>query len=723
MLRVHGHRFGPADRVTLVRALLACVVAGMVAGSVVRPADVRLLVALSSVALVLDLVDGHVARRTGTVSEFGARFDLETDAFLILVLSLYVAPRFGWWVLAIGLMRYLFVAAGRVWPWLRGTTTPRPWCKVVAATQGIVLTVAAAGVLPASTTRLLLAGALALLLESFGREALELRTGAAPRRTPLRPLLLGLLAFAVVWAALVFPDRPDRLSATGLLRVPVEGVLVVAVAVLLPAGWRRTVAVSAGLLLGVLVVVKALNLAFFTVFDRPVDPLNDWYYLGPGLGVLRDTNGTAAAVGAVVVVTGLVLLVLTLLPALVLRVTEAAARRRRVTARLVTALAAVWLLAAVAGTELVPGEPVASHSASAIVSSQVDRLRDDLRDRRTFDREVAVDRWAGAPADRVLTGLRGKDVLLLFVESYGRVAVEGSSFSPGVDRVLDAGTAQLRADGWSARSAFLTSPTFGAGSWLAHATLQSGLWVDSQQRYDQLLTRDRTTLTSAFREAGWRTVVDDPANTIDWPQGRRFYGFDQLYDARNVGYAGPRFGYATMPDQYTLDAFHRLELAPHPRRPVMAEIDLISSHHSWTPLPHLVPWSDVGDGSVFDPMPALGQSAASAFRDPARVRELYGRSIEYSLSAVLGFLRTYPDPDLVVVMVGDHQPHSYVSGASPGHDVPISVIAHDPAVTRRIEGWGWRDGLNPDPAAPVWRMDLFRDRFLAAFGSQEGSTP
>ena len=127
----------------------------------------------------------------------------------------------------------------------------------------------------------------------------------------------------------------------------------------------------------------------------------------------------------------------------------------------------------------------------------------------------------------------------MFVESYGRVAVQGSTFSPGVDAVLDDGTRRLRRGRASAsRSAFLTSPTFGAISWLAHSTLQSGLWVDSQQRYDVLVTSPRLTLSQAFGRAGWRTVSDVPANTHDWPQGA-FYGYDQLYDSRNVGYRGP----------------------------------------------------------------------------------------------------------------------------------------------------------------------------------------
>src|SRR6185369_11611533 len=163
-----------------------------------------------------------------------------------------------------------------------------------------------------------------------------------------------------------------------------------------------------------------------------------------------------------------------------------------------------------------------------------------------FAHAAAQDPLRRVPSGDLLTGLRGKDVLLVFVESYGRVAVQGSSFSPGVDRVLDDGTRRLRAHGFAARSAFLTSPTFGAVSWLAHSTLQSGLWVDSQQRYDAVVTSGRQTLSDAFGKAGWRTVGDVPSITHDWPEGRTFYHYDKLYDSRNVGYAGPKFSYAQM---------------------------------------------------------------------------------------------------------------------------------------------------------------------------------
>ena len=169
-----GADLGPADRVTLARATLVGGVLALTADSLTGPVPVPPLVGLAAVALALDWVDGRVARRTGTVSRLGARFDMEVDAFLILVLSAYAAASVGSWVLAIGLMRYANGAAEWLLPWLHGPVSPRHWRKVVAAVQGVVLAVAAAGLLPGPVVSAVLGVALALLVESFGRDVWEL---------------------------------------------------------------------------------------------------------------------------------------------------------------------------------------------------------------------------------------------------------------------------------------------------------------------------------------------------------------------------------------------------------------------------------------------------------------------------------------------------------------------------------------------------------------------
>jgi hypothetical protein len=344
-------------------------------------------------------------------------------------------------------------------------------------------------------------------------------------------------------------------------------------------------------------------------------------------------------------------------------------------------------------------------------------VRAGVEDPAIFADEIRHDRFRSTPPDKLLTALRGKDVLLMFVESYGKSAVQDSSFAPGVDAALDRGTENLQTAGFSARSAFLTSSTFGGISWLAHSTLQSGVWVDTQLRYNQLVKTNRLTLSTAFKRAGWRTVGDVPSNDRTWTEGTSFYEYDKLYDRRNVGYHGPKYSYASMPDQYVLLALQRLELAKRGRRPIFAEVDLVSSHAPWTRIPQLIDWNDVGDGSIFNGQPAGTVTRSALFGDLQQVRTAYGRSIQYTMSALVSWVQHYGDKNLVLIVLGDHQPAKIITGENPSHDVPISIIAHDPKVLDKIAGWGWQDGLRPSPKAPVWRMDAFRNRFLSAFGS------
>ncbi|HEX8305040.1 MAG TPA: hypothetical protein VF612_09190 [Jatrophihabitans sp.] len=529
---------------------------------------------------------------------------------------------------------------------------------------------------------------------------------------------LTALAGLAVWAALVFPGRLDALTPAAFLRLPAEGLALLGLVLALRGRARQLVAVLAGVALGVLLMWKVLDLGFVAALGRPFSPVVDRGYFDSAADLLGDSIGQRAAVLTLIAGGMLAVAALVGMPLAVLRLARLVNRRRVLAVRTVTVLGLVWLNCAVLGVQLAPGAPIASTDAASLAWSRAGQVRADLRDERAFAEAVTGDPLRDTPADQLLTGLRGKDVLIAFVESYGRVAVQDSTFSPGVAAVLDAGTSRLNAAGFCSRSAFLTAPTFGGISWLAHATLQSGMWVDNQLRYDRLVASDRVTLSQAFQRAGWRTVSDAPSNEQDWPEATSFYHYDKTYDARNVGYAGPKFGYATMPDQYTLAAFRRLELAPAGRAPVMAEIDLVSSHTPWAPLPRLVDWDAVGDGSVFAGMPDQNASAAEVWRNPARVRAAYGRSIEYSLSTLISFVQTYGGDDLVLIVLGDHQPATIVSGSTAGRDVPVTVIARDPAVLGRISRWGWQDGLRPRPDAPVWPMDAFRDRFLAAYGPQ-----
>lgn len=189
--RTGARGLGPADWVTLARATLVGGVTALVVDSFARPVPVGALFALAAVALLLDAVDGQVARRTGTASALGARFDVEVDAFLVLVLSLYATQAMGAWVLVLGVARYGFLGAAQVLPWLRRPLPPRFWRKVVAASQGVVLAVVAAQPLPHPVLLAGLVAVLVLLVESFGRDVVwlwhhrEVRaTASAPAPAP-----------------------------------------------------------------------------------------------------------------------------------------------------------------------------------------------------------------------------------------------------------------------------------------------------------------------------------------------------------------------------------------------------------------------------------------------------------------------------------------------------------------------------------------------------------
>jgi phosphatidylglycerophosphate synthase len=742
--RYRADRLGAADRVTLARATLAVGVAALVAESFDSRAPAAMLVSLAAVALALDAVDGWVARRTRTTATFGARFDAEADAFLILILSVYVARSQGAWVLAIGAARYVLLVAGWSLRWMRAPLPPRYWRKVVAATQGIVLTSAAADVLPPALTQALLLAALVLLGESFGRDVwwlwsnrlathirvppgtdptldLAMSTTAGPRRGRVRTgivAVLTILAVLIVWAALVAPDRPSGLTPTAFLRIPLEGLVLIAVAVVLPAAARRVLVGVAGPALALLVILKILDIGFFTAFARPFDLVGDLGNAGFGIETLRATIGRREAdlivIGAGVLVVAL--LILTTLA--VLRLTRVAASNRRWSLGAVTALGAVWLLCSVSGAQLLSHTPIASTSTASVFITEVRMVQADIRDEGVFAKAIRHDRFRDTPGDQLLTGLRGKDVLLVFVESYGRISVQDASFSPAIDALLANGAKRLQAAGFSARSAFLTSSTFGGLSWLSHSAMQSGVWVNSQRRYNQLVGTDRFTLSYAFKRAGWRTINFAPADDPTWPEGSSFYHYDKLYARRDMGYRGPTFTYASMPDQYMFSALQRLELAETHRRPVFAEVDTVSSHMPWNRIPQMIPWSDVGDGSIFNRIPVDRNLDGAFWITPERVKAAYARSIEYSLNALISFVQRYGKRNLVLVVVGDEQPLPIVSGQGASHDVPVSIIAHDSSVVKRIARWGWQAGLRPSPQAAVWPMSDFRDRFLSAYGPQ-----
>ena len=534
---------------------------------------------------------------------------------------------------------------------------------------------------------------------------------------------LTVLAAVALVAALVVPDgitraREGVFLPGAFLRLPIELIVAGAVVLALPVRRRRPVAALLGVGIGLLVVLKVANAGFRTVLGRRFDPVTDPPLVRDGYQALVMTDGRTWANLAVA---GAVLLLVGTLAGLVLaavRLAGVATRHSLPARRTLAGLAAAWIALAFSGLTLYPDAPVASDSAATLLKSTARQVPATIRDRRQFADALRHDPYATVPAADLVSGLRGKDVVIGVVESYGRSVLTDPRMSAIVGPALDATNGRLAAAGFRSRIGWLTSPTYGGGSWLAHASFQSGLWVTDQGRYDEMAGSDRLTLTRAFHESGWHTTGVEPGNTEEWKEAG-FYGYDRVLDKRNLGYRGPKFGWSPMPDQYVMSVFQR-EVYARRQGPMMAEVTLTSSHTPWTSIPTTVPAASIGDGRVFAPMAAHAVPRSELWADVPRARAEYARSIVYSVDSLLDWAREHGDDNLVLVVFGDHQPMSMITGPKAGRDIPVTVVAKDAAVLDRIASWGWQDGLRPAPDGPVWRMDEFRDRFFTAYGRRNG---
>jgi hypothetical protein len=177
----------------------------------------------------------------------------------------------------------------------------------------------------------------------------------------------------------------------------------------------------------------------------------------------------------------------------------------------------------------------------------------------------------------------------------------------------------------------------------------------------------------------------------------------------------------TMPDQYTLATFQAREMTPDDRRPVMAEIALISSHAPWAPVPKLVPWEDVGDGTIFNDA-RTDESVDDVWRDPKRIGEYYALSVNYTLDTLASYVATFGRDNMLMIVLGDHQPMSFIAGEDASHEVPVHIIARNQALLAAFDQNTWTPGMEPSRDSPSWSMDTIRKRLLEAFTpSTEGA--
>jgi hypothetical protein len=322
---------------------------------------------------------------------------------------------------------------------------------------------------------------------------------------------------------------------------------------------------------------------------------------------------------------------------------------------------------------------------------------------------------ASPPMNSNLAALAGSDVLLIFMESYGSSTYDRPEFEQALQPARGRLQAAIHDTGRGVVSTFLTSPTFGGGSVLAHLSVMSGVEVRDMDHYALLMTQtSRPTLVSLFKSAGYRTVAVMPGLRESWPEGA-FYGFDKIYGTDALDYHGPGFGWWRIPDQYSLAALDAHELQPRPRKPVFAFFPTVSTHMPFEPTPPMQSdWQRILSSQPFD----AGPLRRSLTQTPVwtDLGKAYVSSVEYFLDTLASYLRARPNSNFVMIILGDHQPAASVSGEGASWDVPVHVIASSAAILAALQADGFRPGLAPvRPTAGT--MNELGPWSAAAFGT------
>ena len=301
---------------------------------------------------------------------------------------------------------------------------------------------------------------------------------------------------------------------------------------------------------------------------------------------------------------------------------------------------------------------------------------------------------AASPSfDSDLGFLRGVDVNLFWLESYGRVAFSNADMHAQLKPSRDALAAQIKASGMQVVSAYASSTTFGGGSELAHLALLSGINTSDPIVHDLLLTTERPTLVTLFRDRGYQTLGFYPALTWDWPE-KSFYRFDTFLDARDLNYKGPKLGYWTLPDQFALARLGQLHAitAESPKR--FTFFSSITSHMPFHPVPpYLADWAKILSDKPFDE----AQMAAVKLQkeDWFNMRPGYTGMMDYNYQWLAGYLAQPRVRDAIFIVLGDHQPAANVTGEGATWDVPVHIISRNPELLARFELRGFKWGLEP----------------------------
>jgi len=526
-------------------------------------------------------------------------------------------------------------------------------------------------------------------------------------------LLNASVTFQNVWPTLMVTTRHEfSIELAVLLLVLVLYSEVAAQLSWPPPGRRTTIALT--LLLFVLVVGRYADVTAPALYGRPVNLYWDAQHLPKVAAMLAEVAQPwmigAIALGVlafIVVVGGLLLWSLA-------RVAQGLRSRapRRGLAVLALLIVGVYL----AGRAF--DWPTRHWFSLPVVATYMQQI------------EFIVEAYAGDTARALpieplpesdLERVAGADVLLMFLESYGAITYDVPEVAAIVTPARTELAAAIHATGRGAASAFVESPTFGGESWLAHSTLMSGFEVREPSDYELLLTQKRETLPSRFAHSGYRAVALMPGMKNPWPEGA-FYGFDAMLGEQDLDYRGPNFGWWRIPDQYSLAKLDSLVFTHEKRAPAFVFFPTINTHIPFRPTPPYQPdWQRVVSAHPFDD----AETAASIAQSPdwTSLGTPYAQSFAYTLRYLAGYLRAHPGADIVLVLLGDHQPAAGVTGPGARWDVPVHVITSRGEIIAALLDEGFVSGVELAPQQrAVGSMRDLTGVLLRSFSSG-GSTP
>lgn len=535
----------------------------------------------------------------------------------------------------------------------------------------------------------------------------------APPRARIRAVLTAVLG-VVLLAALFLPARAPvthRLAAEWRPSAELAGILfLIAMAALASPRLvaRRGFAFVLALLLVGAALLNLADAATPSLLGRDLNLYWDLQHFPSLFGLARDSAGwwSASVAG------GLLVAAVSLLIAgayWIWRMVLASLADRRIAIG-----AAVLLGVALDITSFLPAEqrPLATGLGSDIV-----------RQAAVFERGWRADAEAGVPLPTALAssgppgsnlaGLKRRDVYLVYIESYGTTVFDTSEFRSALRGPLADFEAALREAGYTIASNRLVSPTFGGGSWLAHATLASGVRLDDPVLYSQLFRSRRKLLPGYLKDAGWHAIEIMPGIKEPAPEARA-WGFDRDVYAAELGYHGPSFGWFVIPDQFTLERAAEIREALGSETPVFTQIVLVSSHIPFSPVPpYLADWRDAG---AFTTVPAAAWEEILRPPDWEVLAPGYLKSLQYDFAVLGDWLAKHLTGNGLVILLGDHQPPAVVGGELQQWTVPVHVLSRDPDLIAPFISAGYVAGLVPPPPTPPAKgMETFLPSFLAGF--------